>query len=270
MSGVSGRSTRSKTGPISSAIKACATPTPAIRNTEANSGARYGRTYRSRRISSFIAAARPRAALKAPAHPITRNRCRSPAGTVSTAASVFQGAQITGSEGPNSTTTGTPKAAAMCAGPLSLPMNSAAPASRRLDLVAGSRPDMHAEAVELVQALARPGDEDGLQVQLAARSCQRPRGSAPRARSCPARKLRDAAPRSGRAAAVATSANRARARDSPAWARPDKTSPKPDVPRYELCARLPESSERAGSGRCTARESGNAQSRPASWRARRR
>src|SRR5207253_2814381 len=43
-------------------------------------------------------------------------------GFVRTCPSVRQGAQFTGSLGPNSTTTGTPKAAAMCAGPLSLPM----------------------------------------------------------------------------------------------------------------------------------------------------
>ena len=43
---------------------------------------------------------------------------------------VRQGAQFTGSLGPNRTTTGTPKAAAICAGPLSLPMNSCAPAIR--------------------------------------------------------------------------------------------------------------------------------------------
>jgi len=48
-------------------------------------------------------------------------------GEVSTCDSVRQGAQVTGSEGPNRTTTGTPKAAAMWAGPLSFPIKREAP-----------------------------------------------------------------------------------------------------------------------------------------------
>ena len=48
-------------------------------------------------------------------------------GDVSTRDSVRQGAHVTGSDGPNRTTTGIPNAAATCAGPLSLPMNKDAP-----------------------------------------------------------------------------------------------------------------------------------------------
>ena len=54
------------------------------------------------------------------------------------APSVRHGAQVTGSDAPKIATTGTPNAAAMCAGPLSLPMNSAAPDIRLLTRASGS------------------------------------------------------------------------------------------------------------------------------------
>src|SRR5690349_2024938 len=71
------------------------------------------------------------------AHTRTRSRssasttCRTlteriPCGATSTSLCVRQGAQTTGSDAPNITTTGTPNAAAMWAGPESLPTNSAA------------------------------------------------------------------------------------------------------------------------------------------------
>src|SRR5436190_20585064 len=50
----------------------------------------------------------------------------------STCDSVRQGAHVVGLLGPNSATTGTPNAAAMCAGPLSLPINKLAPANKLL------------------------------------------------------------------------------------------------------------------------------------------
>src|SRR5689334_562126 len=55
-----------------------------------------------------------------------------PDGLDRTTDSAFQGRQISGSEAPNRTNSGIPKAAAMWAGPLSLPANSDALASRDL------------------------------------------------------------------------------------------------------------------------------------------
>ena len=83
-------------------------------------------------------------------------------GIVSTCASVRHGAQFTGSLGPNSTTTGTPKAAAMCAGPLSLPMKSCAPAMRLFTSASGAL-WIHAELRERARVVGRAGQEDRLQ-----------------------------------------------------------------------------------------------------------
>ena len=57
--------------------------------------------------------------------------------SASTSFAVRHGAQTTGSEDPNSTTTGIPKAAAMCAGPLSFPMKIDASFEERLGLFSG-------------------------------------------------------------------------------------------------------------------------------------
>ena len=57
---------------------------------------------------------------------------------VSTCDSVRHGAHVTGSDAPKITTTGTPKAAAICAGPLSFPRNRAAPEMRLFTRVSGS------------------------------------------------------------------------------------------------------------------------------------
>src|SRR5215469_6298880 len=59
-----------------------------------------------------------------------------PWGVVSTSAGDRHGPQISASEAPNSTTAGTPKAAAICAGPESLPTNKDADA--KSDLIAES------------------------------------------------------------------------------------------------------------------------------------
>src|SRR5579872_2988946 len=59
-------------------------------------------------------------------------------GDLKTAASVFQGAQISWSDGPKSTTEGTPNAAAIWAGPLSFPMNRDAPDSSDLISLSGA------------------------------------------------------------------------------------------------------------------------------------
>src|ERR1700722_5904862 len=55
-----------------------------------------------------------------------------PAGEATTSAAVRQGPQMAGSEPPKMTTTGSPNAAAMCAGPESLPINKDAELSSDL------------------------------------------------------------------------------------------------------------------------------------------
>src|SRR5579864_3588492 len=83
------------------------------------------------------------------AHTRTRKRskasvtCRTlieriPSDATNTSLCVRQGAQTTGSDAPKITTTGTPNAAAIWAGPESLPTNSAAPAIRDLILASGA------------------------------------------------------------------------------------------------------------------------------------
>src|SRR6185312_1013578 len=52
--------------------------------------------------------------------------CWRPSGATIDRKSVCHGPQMAGFDGPNRTTLGTPKAAAMCAGPLSFPTNSVA------------------------------------------------------------------------------------------------------------------------------------------------
>ena len=125
-SGESGLRTRSKIGPISIAMNPCAAPTSAIRMTDSTSGPVYGRT--RRRQSShqgFATASFSRACAT------SRGSIESmPRGLESATDSVRHGCHISGSDEPNNTTTGTPNAAAMCAGPLSLPRNKLAPASR--------------------------------------------------------------------------------------------------------------------------------------------
>ena len=87
---------------------------------------------------------------------------------------------MTGSEVPNSTTTGTPNAAAMCAGPLSLPTKSAAPAisSSLLERSARSAGGSAAKGDEIV---SRPANKHRLQSSSAV--APRLRGTAPPARS---------------------------------------------------------------------------------------
>src|SRR5215510_5043263 len=80
-------------------------------------------------------------------HACTRNLARAvmtcstemaamPSGLLSASEQVFQGRHTSMFEGPKSTITGSPNAAAMCAGPESLPRNRVALASR--SLISGS------------------------------------------------------------------------------------------------------------------------------------
>ena len=107
----------------------------------ADEGCRAGNSAAGGRVPSC---AHPQALPPPRSTSSTRDIRRSTPRLVSTCDSVRQGAHVTGSEGPNSTTTGTPNAAAMCAGPLSLPMNKARPPSGSLTRASGrfARPEI--------------------------------------------------------------------------------------------------------------------------------
>ena len=61
-----------------------------------------------------------------------------PPGAVTTSDGVRHGPQMAGSEAPKTTTDGTPNAAAMCAGPESLPTKTVADANRHLSSSSGA------------------------------------------------------------------------------------------------------------------------------------
>ena len=83
---------------------------------------------------------------------------------------------MAGSEAPKITTTGRPKAAAMCAGPESLPRNSDGAAQQGFDF-AERRADHRAEVAKGGQVVARPGDEYRVEIQRFAQVTARRRGN---------------------------------------------------------------------------------------------
>ena len=91
---------------------------------------------------------------------------------------VRHGPQMAGSEAPKITTAGTPKAAAMWAGPESLPTNSAAPASSDLISASGA-PARVRNARKGERSSAGAADEDRLDPRLlqVLRHRQKPAGA---------------------------------------------------------------------------------------------
>jgi hypothetical protein len=94
-----------------------------------------------------------------------------PAGLWTTTDSVRQGCQMAGSDAPKIATTGRPKAAAIWAGPESLPRNSDAPLSN--DLISPSGAPTPCGIRERRPDLRPAGDEYGIEIQ---RFAQEPRG----------------------------------------------------------------------------------------------
>ena len=165
---------------------------------------------------------------------------------VSTRDSVRHGAHVTGSDGPNSTTTGTPNAAAMCAGPLSLPMNRRR-ARHQVLHVAQRRVAKHLKSAKTAtRRRAGPATNHRLQPSGSAAG-PRPRQIARAARSFRRSPTQtDAAPRRASRPGCCPRDQLARA-GSPCAAPPARTSPRPNVPPYAPAVLRPESPARAES-----------------------
>ena len=148
--------TRSNTGWINSGTVLCAAPASAIRTTDTRSCGQYLRPYDARRRSRPHTATRRRCSAESTSGTVTSAM---PPGAETTSPAVRHGPQICGSLGPKITTEGSPKAAAMWAGPESLPTNNNAEASRAFKSEA-ERALRGGKAAECVQAVTRTADEE--------------------------------------------------------------------------------------------------------------
>ena len=179
-----------------------------------------------------------------------------PAACVRISDVVRHGAQITGSDEPNITTTGTPNAAAMCAGPESLPTKSVAPRSN--DFISWSGAPATVRYWRKGEDRRPARDEYRIEIQSSLQMTRHVQEAVGAARSCRVRRPPDVLPHIGRTARA--SANSLARGISDIGDAPDKTSPTPDVRPCEPCVRRPGSPALAGSGRCKQTACGSAQS----------
>ena len=188
---MSGCSTRSNTGPMRRAVNPCAAPTSAIKITESSKRRQVGPDV-VEEAAEFVHAdcwAGARVAIGA-CHVGRLRWSGFLRRSVNTTFSVRQGRQLSISDDPNNTTTGRPKAAAICAGPLSFPTNRAAPASSDFTSSSGA-PWKQGNSAKADRSSPAPAMKSGSIPRSRSNASQR-RGSFPAARFLRARMQTDA------------------------------------------------------------------------------